>query len=188
MPDSLLPHLQAERAKYGAGLSNTDCVAVLNAVAYGNPGWGLLSKPGGNNGTIDGLGAFVSVDHLVYRPLMRGIDVLSDAGNGGPSTPGWGDVDSGELFPADRFVAPIAPQGQPAPVPDPPPAPTPNPIDLSPILAAVGDLRTTIAVQGVEITHLREAIVTLTNKPASNYTGEVRVRVLGTAKVDLRPV
>lgn len=126
MPENLLSDLQAERARFGRSMTNDQCVELLNAVARRHPGWGLLSKLGGNNGTIPGLSGPVSIDHLVYQPLMRGIDVLFDAGNGGPSTPVWGDVETGEQFPADRFVSPVG-AGEPGPVPTPGPTPTPEP-------------------------------------------------------------
>lgn len=198
MPDSLLPQLQAARAFYGGGMTNDECVALLNAVAYTNPGWGLLAKPSGNNGTIDGLGAAVSIDHLVYQPLMRGIDVLSDAGNGGPSVPGWGDVESGEQFPADRFVAPIRPAGVPVPSPGPgpvPPPPEPSAGDLAKILQAVIDANEALdalaAVQEamtIKLEDLTRQVTALAARPWPAYRGDVHVKFLGAASVDLQPV
>jgi len=189
MPESLFPQLQAERAKYGAGMTNNECVALLNAVAYRNPGWGLLLKPSGNNGTTDGLGRFVSIDHLVYQPLMRGIDVLSDAGNGGPSSVGWGDVESGEEFPVDRFVAPVKPAGQPEPVPTPEPGPTPPPpsVDLSPVLEAIAKVQADLMAARGEVATVALKVDAVMSKPAPDYAGEVRVKVLGTAPITLRP-
>lgn len=142
MPNSLLPALEAHRALYGQTMTPAECVAMLNAVAFSAPGWGLLDKPGGFNGArYDG--HLCSVDHLVYQPTMRGIDVISDAG--GFSHVGWGDIDNGEVFPAERFVSPIVPQGQPVPVPV-PPTPTPNPpTDLQPILDELKSLTQQLA-------------------------------------------
>lgn len=193
MPESLLPLIEAERAKYGAGLTNDECVALLEAVASQSPGWGLLHKPNGNNGRRRD-GTLCSVDHLVYAPTLKGLDVLSDAGAGGPSTPQWnGNADEWEQFPVDRFVAPLTshPDPEPGPTPEPPPtpdppAPVPAPCDLAPVLAKLdllnqndADLVSMILELHSEVLRLRELV---SNRPFPNYTGRVAFQ-----NVTLRP-
>lgn len=189
MPDSLLAALQAERAKYGPGMTNDECVALLDAVAARHAGWGLLSKSSGNNGRRRD-GALCSVDHLVYKPLLRGVDCLSDAGAGGPSTPTWNDdPNSWEAFPVERFIAPLGgaepvPDPDPEPVPDPTPTPQPQPkpCDLAPVLSALQVAQQEHGALLMRVAELQTQVAELLEKPAPNYSG----KVLGFA-VTLRP-
>jgi len=84
---NLLQDLQAERQRYGQRMTNDECVALLNAVAFRNPGFALAEKRGGNNGRRSSDGALVSVDGLIWTADRTFIDVLRDAG--GKSEPSW---------------------------------------------------------------------------------------------------
>jgi hypothetical protein len=121
---NLLPDLRAERAKYGETMTNHECVALLNAVAWKNRavGWGLGSKTTGNRGRRSD-GVECSVDGLVSRDLQF-VDALIDAGSlvkPGLATPTWN-----EKGPSPRaWVAPLdaASVQQPPVVEQPPAAP-----------------------------------------------------------------
>lgn len=131
---SILDDLRAERAKYGATMTDDECVELINAVAWANraDGWGLNSKTGGTRGRrYDG--AEVAHDVLHNQRTNILYDVLVAAG--GHSTPTWNEL--GPNGNSSRpWVAPIAPQGEePEPVdPDPPP------VDLSAVVAALAAL------------------------------------------------
>jgi hypothetical protein len=83
---NLLQDLQTERQGYGQRMTNDECVALLNAVAFRNPGFALAEKRGGNNGRRSD-GALVSVDGLIWTADRTFIDVLRDAG--AKSEPSW---------------------------------------------------------------------------------------------------
>jgi hypothetical protein len=89
---------------------------LLNRVAWEHrsEGWGLLRKPSGNRCPAP-QGVEVACDILVYSPTPWHFDVLIDSE--GAATPTWGDVGPCDpnLNGCDmaRFLAPIAPTGQP---------------------------------------------------------------------------
>jgi hypothetical protein len=108
--ESIFQTLTSLRAEYPAGMSNDQCVELLNRAAFIHraEGWGLLLKEGGNNGARHD-GKRCSVDWLVTRET--GADFLSDAGAGGPSrvnNPGELPAHADE---AARWIPPIAPLG-----------------------------------------------------------------------------
>jgi hypothetical protein len=135
---SLVTELVAERKKYGAMMSNDQCVALLNAVLWNDRargGYRLAEKNGGNNGKRHD-GKRCSVDGLVWTVDRTYIDVLVDAG--GISRPTWQVHAIGQTAPSGNPYRPhtgplleaIAPAGEPQPEPPPPPTPpqpdTPN--------------------------------------------------------------
>lgn len=130
---SVLDDLDAERKKYGATMSDDECVALINAVAWANrdDGWGLNQKTGGTRGRrYDG--AEVAHDVLHNNRTDRIYDVLISAG--AASRPTWNDLGPNNMPPNQGrpWVAPIAPEGaEPGPV-DPPDPPD---VDLSAALA-----------------------------------------------------
>lgn len=199
-----------ERPKFPALMSADECVEMLRRTAKrGGPKWGLLKKDSGNFGTLAD-GRRCSVDHLTYDfgTEVRGIDVLGSAGSvdgKGPSTPQWGKVSEGEIFPRDRFVdvsqTSEVPGGPPPPDPGgPPPAPV---VDLAPLLSKVAALATTVAELNARLDQRDEAFrqqlgqikVTLglieqqIGAPAiewPTYTGTVRVLGM-TSTITLKP-
>jgi hypothetical protein len=120
---SVLDDLRAERAKYGATMTDDQCAELINAVAWKNraDGWGVNSKRSGKHGRrYDG--ELIAHDILHHKPTDHIYDVLIAAGE--RSEPTFGDL--GPNPNAGRpWVAPIAPQGT-GPV-DPPPPPPPGP-------------------------------------------------------------
>lgn len=139
--------IQAARARYGPLMTNNECVELLNRIAWENPGWGLLSKPGGNNGQRTD-GVLCSIDYLVRQSDYAGFDVLQNAGGNGPSAPQWSDNPS-DQFDQTRFVKPILPVGSiPDPIPGPVPTPPPPPPD--PSLSIILDLLNAIQRRQVE--------------------------------------
>lgn len=158
--------LAADRAQYGTGMTNVQAVEMLNRVAWRNPGWGLLSKPGGNNGRRSD-GALCAVDQLFHRPSGTIRDVLGSAGDGnsggplnpdgsvgGPTTLQWGDE---EQVADERFVAPIMPGAAPGPVPSPIPDPVPPPdysVEIHELLVAVGNIQRALAGLDDRVTSL----------------------------------
>jgi hypothetical protein len=117
----VLADLHAERAQYGATLTDDQCVELINAVAWKHrhDGWGLSGKTSGTLGTrYDG--TTVAHDILHHQPSNHVFDCLQGAG--AQSHPVMNDL--GVNTQAHRpWVAPIAPRG----VVDPPPPPPPPP-------------------------------------------------------------
>jgi hypothetical protein len=143
---NILADIEAERLKYGPKMTNAQCAEMLNAVAFRNPGFGLLKKEGGNH-AVRFDGARVSVDHLTYLPNGTTDDVLLDAGDDGDgkTIPIWGEW---EPYNDGQYVAPIQPQGTNPPPPVTPPVtpPTvPPPVtqptcDLGPVLVKLAEM------------------------------------------------
>lgn len=107
-PESLLPDLQAERAKYGATMTDDECVELCNAVAWKNraEGWGLNQKTSGTHGErYDGQGC--AHDILHHQPTNGLYDVLIAAG--AASTPTWGYLGTNQNS-SRPWVAPIIPE------------------------------------------------------------------------------
>ncbi|MEO8071036.1 MAG: hypothetical protein ABI652_06510 [Acidobacteriota bacterium] len=135
--DNIFQTLTSLRAEYPGGMSNDQCVELLNRAAFLHraEGWCLLLKEGGNNGARHD-GTRCSVDWLVTRET--GADFLSDAGAGGPSRVN----NPGELPPhadeAARWIAPIAPAGSgaidPLVRPTTPVAPAVAPVPVAPAI------------------------------------------------------
>lgn len=114
---SLIDDLIAERAKYGATMSDDECAELVNAVAWQNraDGWGLSGKTFGTHGTLYD-GTQIAHDILHHRPSNRLFDVLRAAG--AESAPVWNDL--GVNTQGNRpWTAPIAPRGAPVPPPGP---------------------------------------------------------------------
>ena len=155
---SLLAHLQAERAKYGASLTNDQCAALINAVAWRNraDGWGLSSKPGGNHARVGN--TFVAIDVLFHKPSNTVFDVLTASGEA--SIPSWNAITVYD-FHGRPWVAPIDPGAGAEQPNQPTPSTQPSvPVDLSPLLA--------------EIERLKARLKTLEEKPVDNYFERVK--------------
>jgi hypothetical protein len=153
--ESLLPDVIAERAKFGATMTNDECVALLNAVAWKNrdEGWGLGKKTSGNRGRRSD-GVECTVDGLVHRDTMTFVDALKDAG--GKSEPAWQVASN----PSNRpWVAPIDPDRRDDVVPPPPPPP---PVDLS-------ELRTAIQALTVRVGALETRLTALESRPVVSH-------------------
>jgi hypothetical protein len=163
VPMSLLDTIEAVRAVYGPTMSDDECVALCNAVAWIHraEGFGLSWKTSGTRGRRhDGQECCHDV---VMLSDGRYWDILTAAG--GASTPNWSTTPNGRITdPARGWLAPIAPQGTPVPVPNPPtptpiPVPTPAPVcqavDLSPRLntlsAQVELLRASVAMMDTRV-------------------------------------
>lgn len=139
---SLLDTIEAVRAVYGPTMSDDECVALCNAVAWIHraEGFGLSRKTSGTRGRRhDGQECCHDVVMLLDG---RYWDILTAAG--GASTPNWSSTPNGRITdPARGWLAPIAPKDTPVvpnpPVVTPPVQPTPQPVackyaDLSPQL------------------------------------------------------
>jgi hypothetical protein len=129
MPDSLLPTVEAVRAKYPSP-SPDDLGVMLNEIAWTHraDGWGLNSKPSGNSTAQPGTGIRIAVDILHHKPTDTLWDCFADAG--GETRPVWGEAHP-HGDPVRVWVAPVAPDGVPAP-PEPPPLPVPIPGPILP--------------------------------------------------------
>ena len=188
-PASLLDALKVARAFYGASMSNDECVALLNKVAWDARalGWGLLLKTSGNHG-VRWNGTPCSVDWLVHQPSGLGCDVLSDAG--GASNPVWPTM---EPFDASRFVEPLQPGEEPIPIPPPTPEPAPPPPTDPFLVEAIGSILADLSKLTIEVQQLRRVVAALgdqvgalefeAEKEPPTYQG----RVFGST-VTLRPV
>ena len=160
---SLLDTIEAVRAVYGPTMSDDECVALCNAVAWIHraEGFGLSRKTSGTRGRRhDGQECCHDVVMLLDG---RYWDILTAAG--GASTPNWSSTPNGRITdPARGWLAPIAPKDTPVPVPNPPtptpiPVPTPAPVcqavDLSPRLntlsAQVELLRASVAMMDTRV-------------------------------------
>ena len=143
-PANLLADVEAERAKYGPTMTNHECVALCNAVAWKNraASWGISGKQTGNYGVRQPDGVKAAVDILHHRDSNIIVDCLISAGSEGvpgPATPGW--IVHGEMTdPSRPWVAPIDPtggggNGGGGPVDPPPPPSTP----MVPYQSYVGD-------------------------------------------------
>jgi len=160
--ESLLSDVTAERARYGATMTNDECVALLNAVAWKNRdgGWGLGRKTSGNRGRRSD-GVECTVDGLVHRDTMTFVDALRDAG--GRSEPAWQVADN----PSNRpWVGPIDPHRRDEVVPPPPPPP---PVDVS-------ELRTAIHALTSQVTALETSLRALESRPVISLD-EVHARL-----------
>lgn len=163
VPMSLLDTIEAVRAVYGPTMSDDECVALCNAVAWIHraEGFGLSRKTSGTRGRRhDGQECCHDVVMLLDG---RYWDILTAAG--GASTPNWSSTPNGRITdPARGWLAPIAPKDTPVPVPNPPtptpiPVPTPAPVcqavDLSPRLntlsAQVELLRASVAMMDTRV-------------------------------------
>src|SRR4051794_29136432 len=157
----LLAHLQAERAKYGASLTNDQCAALINAVAWRNraDGWGLSSKPGGNHALVGN--TYVAIDVLFHKPSNTVFDVLSSSGEA--SIPSWNPIAVYD-FGGRPWVAPIDPDAaqtvSTVATPSSVATPAAVSVDLSPLRA--------------EIEHLKARLKILEEKPVDNYFERVK--------------
>jgi hypothetical protein len=140
---------------------------LLNAIARSNPGWGLLSKPSGNNCPMPN-GTLVACDILMHQATSRIFDVLADAE--GAADPQWGEAGGSPADPT-RFVAPVS-GNAPTPTPVPVPVPTPTP---APMVDA--DARQRIAALEQVIVLLRARLDQLEAAPPPSLD-EGRVRAI----------
>jgi hypothetical protein len=124
MPDSLLPTVEAVRAKH-TEITPEILGAMLNEIAWTHreDGWGLNSKPSGNSCPQPRTGIRVAVDILHHKPSDTIWDCFGDAG--GETRPSWGEAHP-HGDPNRVWVAPVAPDGV-IPPPEPPPLPPPIP-------------------------------------------------------------
>ena len=204
IPDSELDRafdaLTLLRAQYPAGMSNDECVDMINRAAWlltatGHP-WGLLSKPGGNNGRRSD-GELCSVDFLVHVPTRTGFDCLREAGAGGPSTPVLGEQETFEL---GRIVLALKPAGTGNPPPDPPPTDPPptEPPPSGDMLATLNEVNRKCTdllklhndlVLGISnlIIEVGKHMTAIEEQQKKGYRGTARVPVLGTVSFDLTP-
>lgn len=191
--DRMLALLSVRRAGYGPTMTNEECIELLDDVAFRLGSWGVLSKPQGNNARRRD-GVLCSVDFIVYRPTVTGMDVLASAGGGGPSTPNEGDM---EPFTLDRFVPAIGlADGPGGPIDPPPPPVDPTVLDLlhridrktDDLLKLHNDLIVAIGNALVESgQHIAEEIARVEKKLDRGYLGTARLPVFGTITFDLRP-
>ncbi len=104
-PPSLLADVQAERGNYGTPMTPQELSNLLNTVAWINQGagWGLLSKPSGNNCPF--ASGPIACDILFHRPSRLVYDVLIDSNN--QAIPSWNLV--GPENDLSRWFAPVQP-------------------------------------------------------------------------------
>ena len=104
-PPSLLGSVQTERGNYGTPMTPDELSSLLNAVAWNNQsaGWGLLSKPSGNNCPF--ASGPIACDILFHKPTKLVYDVLIDSDN--QAIPTWNLV--GPENDLSRWFAPVQP-------------------------------------------------------------------------------
>jgi hypothetical protein len=155
MPESLLADLQAERAKYPAHLtSRSQAADILNAVAWKHrgDGWGLSSKPHGNNVFSTSHQAPIAYDILHHKPT----DTLWDVATGEweNMTVQWAHQPIHHNDPARPWLAPVQPfinneqppkPEQPPVIVAPPQQPEPCKCDLSAVLAEIKEIKAALA-------------------------------------------
>lgn len=107
-PESLLPIVKEERAKYGTPLENLQMGELMNSVALrGGSGWGLALKETGNHTVQPVTGTRVSRDVLIHAPSDLMYDVLVDVAGAG--TPAWNLIGPADM----EWVAPVATEVDP---------------------------------------------------------------------------
>jgi hypothetical protein len=196
---NLIDDLRAERAKYGATMTDDQCAELVNAVAWLRraEGWGVSGKSFGTHGTRHD-GTPIAHDILHHQPSNRLYDVL--VGAGAQSSPTWNDL--GPNTQGNRpWTAPIAPRGAveptPVPTPTPPPAPAPAPppppvVDLTKVNAQLAELIAAISALDAHLdrveaqVHAASADLLIVKSFAENPV-PYRGRVFG-ATVTLTPV
>jgi hypothetical protein len=101
-PASIQGDVAAARAKFGATVTKAEIAQIIVEAATKNTaaGWGLLSKPSGDNCSTS-MGP-VSCDILYHKPSCLIYDVLGSADDNGPATPQWGFA--GSISDTSRFV------------------------------------------------------------------------------------
>src|SRR6201988_1390260 len=177
-PASLAGDVATARQAYPTPMTPAQLAALLNAVAWQHraEGWGLLSKPAGNNCPAPS-GVLVACDILVHRPSGLHFDVLGDAE--GAARPSWGNAGPIDM---SRFMAPVEPAGAgPSPDPDPePPTPAPPAVDLSAVLSRLDALARQIADLRADVAEVREQVITIGSHPVvlppmlfPEYSGKV---------------
>jgi hypothetical protein len=125
--------LPADLTKLCAAAGDPACPlgAMLNAVAFRHPGWGLSRKESGF--FIASPAGKVASDILESKADQLMYDVLRD-GSGEAAVTCGATIGKG----GRPFVDPVDPGGSPAPAPTPEPTPTPAPgVDLGPRVAAL---------------------------------------------------
>jgi hypothetical protein len=182
MPDSLLPDLQAERAKYPERLQDPeDAADILNAVAWKHrgDGWGLSAKPSGNNVFSEAHGKLIAYDILHHKPTNTLWDVAT--GEWEVMQVQWAHQPIHHNDPNRPWLAPVEPVGEPVPVPVPTPEPTPTPapvppVDLTPMLEKLADIEGDITALYEVLTTVVEAITAVhTRLDSQSYTGHARI-------------
>src|SRR5678815_3503337 len=141
MPASLLGAVQTARRAWGATMTNGECVALLNSVAWMHraDGWGLSLKPNGNHGMRHD-GKPCAVDVLYHQPSRTVWDVLRAAGE--VSEPTWIPITTYD-FAGRPWVSPIDPiPVLPIPAPVPLPVPVPPTVESDAILTLTHRLDT----------------------------------------------
>lgn len=101
-PESLLPIVREERAKYSTPIPNEQLGVLLNAIALrGGEGWGLAAKSTGAHTAQPVTGTLVSPDLLIHAPSNIWFDVLIDYENA--ATPSWQNHGQATM----EWVAPV---------------------------------------------------------------------------------
>ena len=176
---SLIETVKDVRARYGAMMSDDQCVELCNAVAWTHrsEGWGLSKKESGTRGRrYDGQEC--AHDVLVDAQGVEW-DILTAAGR--ESTPTWGKT-GGVARPGREWVAPIEPKGAvvtpptPNPTPTPPPAVTCKyaPTDLTGVLAELRAIRAKLEVADARVDALRERLESINAEMHQMVVGQVQ--------------
>ena len=118
-------------------------------------GWGLLSKPAGNN-CPNPAGKPVACDILFNRATGHIYDVFADAE--GASTPTFNDDGPADL---NRWVAPVN-----GVVPPPPPPPVVPAADLTALVTQVTRLESRIVTLQAQVGTLQAAVQSVVDRPA----------------------
>lgn len=104
-PVSLLDAVKAEREKYEGPITFEDAVAIINAVCWDHPGWGMQYKDTGSFARLPD-GTPVRLDVIVNQATNLAYDVLANVKEG------EGSATWNLLGESDRpFVAPVDPEG-----------------------------------------------------------------------------
>lgn len=172
--DNLLNAVQDERKKYGATMTDNECAALCNAVAwkYRDVGWGVSGKTAGTRGKLPN-GTEIAVDILHHRPTNTIVDVIVAAGD--HSTPAWNVLGPQNNLGDRPWVAPADPAfGRSAPAPVVVAAPTPSEHDQ--ILALLHSMTEDIAAIKALVATGTEASVSVEQRLSQGVS--VRLKTL----------
>jgi len=176
--------LQEEFAKYPRPHSAATSAKILNDAALRRPGWVLLGKKGGNRCPLSD-GRDISCDFVVWRPTVRGFDVIGSVGAAdssitGPGS-GPGEDMTGAIANGSRTLE--SPMGNTPPPVDPPTPPT---FDPTPLLNRISALEAQNSVLQNEL-NLVKATATSLAQANQEQAAQIQAALERLFKLEQKP-